>query len=201
MEADIRAMPKVELHLHIEGTLEPELMLELAARNGVEVPFGNVAEVRAAYAFEGLQSFLDLYYLGARVLVHEEDFFALAWGYFERAHADNVRHAELFFDPQTHTARGVAIGTVIGGLTPAQARARDELGITSALILCFLRHLSAAEAMETLEEALAFREHFVGVGLDSSELGHPPEKFAAVFERARTEGLRLVAHAGEEGPP
>jgi adenosine deaminase len=201
IEADIRAMPKVELHLHIEGTLEPELMLELAARNGVELPFGNVTELRAAYAFDGLQSFLDLYYLGARVLVREEDFFALAWAYFERAHADNVRHAEVFFDPQTHTARGVAIATVIRGLARAQARAREELGITSASILCFLRHLTAAEAMETLEEALPWRDHFVGVGLDSSEVGHPPEKFAAVFERARAEGLRLVAHAGEEGPP
>jgi adenosine deaminase len=201
MEELIRALPKVELHLHIEGTLEPELMLELAARNGVELPFADVDDVRAAYEFDGLQSFLDLYYRGASVLVTEDDFDALAWAYFQRAHADHVRHAEVFFDPQTHTSRGVAMETVVQGLARAQARARDELGITSLLILCFLRHLSAAAAMETLEQALALREHIVGVGLDSTELGHPPEKFVGVFERARDEGLRTVAHAGEEGPP
>ena len=200
MEAFIRAMPKVELHVHVEGTLEPELMFDLAARNGVALPFARVEDVRAAYAFADLQAFLDIYYQGTRVLVTEDDFCRLALAYFERAHADAVRHAELFFDPQAHTARGVALETVVLGLARAQAQARDDFGITSSLILCFLRHLSATAAMETLEQALPLREHFVGVGLDSSEREHPPEKFAAVFERARAEGLRVVAHAGEEGP-
>src|SRR5215211_1333665 len=180
----LRAMPKAELHLHIEGTLEPELIFELAQKNGVALAYPSVDALRAAYAFTDLQSFLDIYYAGASVLLHARDFEAMAMAYFRRAAADHVVHAEIFFDPQTHTARGVPIATVIEGLTAARERARRELGITSALILCFLRHLSEAEAMTTLDEALPHRNAFVGVGLDSSELGHPPEKFARVFERA-----------------
>jgi adenosine deaminase len=197
----LRAMPKAELHLHIEGTLEPELIFELAQKNGVALAYPNVAALRAAYDFSDLQSFLDIYYAGASVLLHESDFEAMAMSYLRRAAADNVVHAEIFFDPQTHTVRGVPIGTVIRGLAQASAKARRELGITSALILCFLRHLSEDEALATLAEALPYREHFVGVGLDSSERGHPPEKFARVFERAGALGLHRVAHAGEEGPP
>lgn len=200
MDALIAAMPKVELHVHIEGTLEPELMFELAERNGVDLPYASVADVRAAYDFRDLQSFLDLYYLGARALVTENDFELLARRYLERAHADRVRHAEIFFDPQTHTERGVSISTVIAGLGRAQAWAAEELGLTSSLILCFLRHLGADPAWACLEQALPHRHAFVGVGLDSSELGHPPEIFAHVFARAREEGLHVVAHAGEEGP-
>lgn len=194
-------LPKAELHIHIEGSLEPELIFALAQRNGVKLPYRNVEALRAAYAFTDLQSFLDIYYAGASVLLHEADFFDMAWAYFQRAYADRVIHAELFFDPQTHTARGVDIGAVIGGLRRASEWAQAELGISSQLILCFLRHLSEEEAFATLEAALPYREHFVGVGLDSSELGHPPEKFSRVFARCRELGLRTVAHAGEEGPP
>jgi adenosine deaminase len=197
----LRAMPKAELHLHIEGTLEPELIFELAKKNGVALAYPSVEALRAAYAFTDLQSFLDIYYAGASVLLHASDFEAMAMAYFRRAAADHVVHAEIFFDPQTHTARGVPIATVIEGLTTARERAGRELGITSALILCFLRHLSEAEAMATLDEALPHVDAFVGVGLDSSERGHPPEKFARVFERAGALGLHRVAHAGEEGPP
>ena len=197
----LRAMPKAELHLHIEGTLEPELIFELARKNGVALAYPSVDALRAAYAFTDLQSFLDIYYAGASVLLRESDFEAMAMAYFRRAAADNVVHAEIFFDPQTHTARGVPIGTVIRGLAAAGERARRELGVTSALILCFLRHLSEDEAIATLDEALPYREHFIGVGLDSSERGHPPEKFARVFARAGELGLHRVAHAGEEGPP
>jgi len=197
----LRAMPKAELHLHIEGTLEPELIFALAQKNGVALAYPSVDALRAAYAFSDLQSFLDIYYAGASVLLHESDFEAMAMAYFERAAADHVVHAEVFFDPQTHTARGVPIGTVIRGLAAARERARRELGMTSELILCFLRHLSEAEAIATLDEALPYREHFIGVGLDSSERGHPPEKFARVFARAGELGLHRVAHAGEEGPP
>ena len=197
----LRAMPKAELHLHIEGTLEPELIFELAQKNGVALAYPSVEALRAAYAFTDLQSFLDIYYAGASVLLHESDFEAMAMAYFRRAAADNVVHAEVFFDPQTHTARGVPIGTVIRGLAAACERARRELGVTSALILCFLRHLSEDEAIATLDEALPYREHFIGVGLDSSERGHPPEKFARVFAQAGALGLHRVAHAGEEGPP
>ena len=196
----LRAMPKAELHIHIEGSLEPELIFRLAARNGVALPYTSVEALRAAYAFTDLQSFLDIYYAGASVLLHEEDFFDMAWAYFERAAADNVVHAELFFDPQTHTERGVPIGTVITGLKRACDRADKELGISAGLILCFLRHLSEEAALATLEQALPHREHFIGVGLDSSEKGNPPEKFARVFARCRELGLHLVAHAGEEGP-
>jgi adenosine deaminase len=197
----LREMPKAELHLHIEGTLEPELIFALAQKNGVALAYPSVEALRAAYAFTDLQSFLDIYYAGASVLLHESDFEAMAMAYFERAAADHVVHAEVFFDPQTHTARGVPIGTVLRGLAAARARAKRELGVTSELILCFLRHLSEAEAMATLDEALPHREHFIGVGLDSSERGHPPEKFARVFARAGELGLHRVAHAGEEGPP
>jgi adenosine deaminase len=201
MDAFLRALPKVELHVHVEGTLEPELMFELAARNGVRLPYGSVEEVRRAYQFTDLQSFLDLYYAGARVLVTEQDFFDLAWAYLTRVAAQTVRHVELFFDPQTHTDRGVPFETVVTGLHRALAEGERRLGVSWRLILCFLRHLSAEAAMTTLEQALPFRDRIVGVGLDSSEVGHPPEKFARVFARARAEGFRAVAHAGEEGPP
>ncbi|MCA0240738.1 MAG: adenosine deaminase [Proteobacteria bacterium] len=200
LNALLRRMPKAELHLHIEGSLEPELIFKLAARNGVELPYASVEALRAAYAFTDLQSFLDIYYAGASVLLTEQDFFDLAWAYFERAAADNVVHAEIFFDPQTHTERGVPIEAVILGLDHACRRAHAEFGISSALILCFLRHLSEDAALQTLEQALPWRRHFIGVGLDSSERGHPPEKFARVFARCRELGLHLVAHAGEEGP-
>jgi len=197
----LRAMPKAELHIHIEGSLEPELIFKLAERNGVKLAYPSVDALRAAYAFTDLQSFLDIYYAGASVLLHEADFFEMAWAYFERAAADGVVHAELFFDPQTHTARGVPIGAVIQGLHHACQRAHAELGISASLILCFLRHLSEDDALATLEAALPYRHHFIGVGLDSSERGHPPEKFARVFAKCRELGLHLVAHAGEEGPP
>ncbi|MBK1615290.1 adenosine deaminase [Rubrivivax gelatinosus] len=200
LPALLRAAPKAELHVHIEGTLEPELIFRLAERNGVALPYASVEALRAAYAFSDLQSFLDIYYAGASVLLKEADFFEMAWAYFERAAADGVVHAELFFDPQTHTARGVAIETVIVGLHHACQRAHAELGISASLILCFLRHLNEDEAFATLEEALPYRHLFIGVGLDSSERGHPPEKFARVFARCRELGLHLVAHAGEEGP-
>ena len=195
------AMPKAELHIHIEGSLEPELIFALAARNGVTLPYASVEALRAAYAFTDLQSFLDIYYAGASVLLREEDFFDMAMAYFRRAAADNVVHAELFFDPQTHTDRGVPIKTVIDGLTRACDTAQRELGVSGLLILCFLRHLSEEAAFATLEQALPLRDQFVGVGLDSSERGHPPEKFARVFARCRELSLRRVAHAGEEGPP
>jgi adenosine deaminase len=197
----IRGLPKTELHIHIEGSLEPELIFALAQRNGVTLPYPDVEALRAAYAFTDLQSFLDIYYAGASVLLTEADFYDMAWAYFLRARADNVVHAELFFDPQTHTERGVAFETVLRGLRRAMTRAESDLGISSGLILCFLRHLSEAAAFETLDQARPYRTDFVGVGLDSSEVGNPPEKFARVFERARGLGLRAVAHAGEEGPP
>jgi len=194
-------LPKAELHIHIEGSLEPELIFALAQRNGVALPYASVDALRQAYAFTDLQSFLDIYYAGASVLLHEADFFDMAWAYLQRAHADHVIHAEIFFDPQTHTARGVDIGVVIAGLRRACDKAQAEFGMTSALILCFLRHLSEADAFATLEAALPYRGHFIGVGLDSSEVGHPPSKFSRVFARCRELGLRIVAHAGEEGPP
>jgi len=197
----LRAMPKAELHIHIEGSLEPEMIFALAQRNGVTLPYDSVEALRAAYAFTDLQSFLDIYYAGASVLLKEQDFFDMAWAYFERAAADNVVHAELFFDPQTHTDRGVPIEAVILGLAHACRRAHAEFGISARLILCFLRHLSEEAAFDTLEAALPWREHFIGVGLDSSERGHPPEKFARVFARCRELGFHIVAHAGEEGPP
>jgi len=201
LPALLKRMPKAELHMHIEGSLEPELIFKLAQRNRVTLPYADVDSLRRAYAFTDLQSFLDIYYAGASVLLKEQDFFDMAFAYFEKAAADNVVHAELFFDPQTHTDRGVPIETVIVGLSHAMRRAHAELGISASLILCFLRHLSEEAALATLEQALPHRHHFIGVGLDSSERGHPPEKFARVFARCRELGLHVVAHAGEEGPP
>ena len=197
----LRKMPKAELHIHIEGSLEPELIFALAQRNGVAIPYRSVDELRSAYAFTNLQSFLDIYYAGASVLLKEQDFYDMAWAYLQKAAADNVVHTEIFFDPQTHTARGVSMETVINGLHRACEQAGPALGVSASLILCFLRHLSEAEAFETLEQALPFREKFIGVGLDSSEVGHPPQKFARVFARCGELGLHRVAHAGEEGPP
>jgi adenosine deaminase len=197
----LRAMPKAELHMHIEGSLEPELIFALARRNGVALPYADVEALRRAYAFTDLQSFLDIYYAGASVLLTEQDFHDMAWAYLERAAADHVVHTEMFFDPQTHTARGVPMRTVIDGLHRACVEARETLGVSASLILCFLRHLSEEDAFATLEAALPLRDRFIGVGLDSSEVGHPPEKFARVFARCRELGLHLVAHAGEEGPP
>ncbi len=187
--------------MHIEGSLEPELIFQIARRNGVALPYASVEDLRKAYAFTNLQSFLDIYYAGASVLLKEQDFYDMAWAYLERAHADNVIHTEIFFDPQTHTARGVPMQTVIDGLHRACQDALPKLGVSASLILCFLRHLSEEEAFQTLEEALPFMGRFIGVGLDSSEVGHPPENFARIFARCRELGLRLVAHAGEEGPP
>jgi adenosine deaminase len=197
----VNGLPKAELHLHIEGTLEPELMFALAERNGVTLPYADVQAVRAAYVFDDLQSFLDLYYAGCSVLVTEQDFADLTTAYLERAAAQGVRHAEIFFDPQTHTDRGIAFATVLNGIDRALDDGQRDLGITSRLILCFLRHLSDDAAMATLETALEHRSAITAVGLDSSEAGNPPAKFRAVFDRARAEGLLTVAHAGEEGPP
>ena len=206
LPALLRAMPKAELHIHIEGSLEPELIFALAQRhreNGlpVELAYPSIDALRSAYAFKDLQSFLDIYYAGASVLLSEEDFYDMGMDYFRRAAADNVVHAELFFDPQTHTERGVTFAAVINGLTRARETAARELGISAALIMCFLRHLSEEAAFETLEQAMPFLNRIVGVGLDSSERGNPPEKFARVYARCREFDLRLVAHAGEEGPP
>ncbi|USH01334.1 adenosine deaminase [Grimontia kaedaensis] len=201
MEKFIRCLPKVELHLHIEGSLEPELMFELAERNGISTPYSSVEEARSAYHFHNLQSFLDIYYQGANVLITERDFFDLTWAYLLRCKADNVMHTEIFFDPQTHTERGIAFDTAINGIYHALRQGEKELGITSRLIMCFLRHLSEEAAFETLEMAKPHLNRLVGVGLDSSELGHPPEKFERVFAEARALGLKTVAHAGEEGPP
>ena len=197
----IKRLPKCELHIHIEGSLEPEMMFALARRNGVRLAYDSVEALRQAYRFGNLQDFLDIYYQGMSVLVTEQDFYDLATAYLQRAHADNVRHVEMFFDPQGHTARGVAFATVIGGLHRAIADAGRELGIQASLIMCFLRHLDEADAERTLDLALAFRDKIVGVGLDSSETGNPPSKFKHVFARARDAGLFLTAHAGEEGPP
>jgi adenosine deaminase len=195
------ALPKAELHLHIEGTLEPELMFDLAKRNKMLLPYDSVEDVRGAYVFSDLQSFLDIYYAGCRMLLTEEDFYDLTWAYLTRAAAQGVRHAEIFFDPQTHTDRGVPFETVVTGIHRALLDGEARLGITSGLILCFLRHLSAEAAMQTLSEALPYREWILAVGLDSSEVGHPPSKFRAVYDRAREAGFLAVAHAGEEGPP
>jgi len=200
-DAFITGLPKAELHLHIEGSLEPELMFALAQRNGIAIPFASVEEVRAAYSFTRLQDFLDIYYRGADVLRTEADFHDLALAYFDRAAADGVVHAEIMFDPQTHTARGVSFDTVMRGLLSGVAEAEAKHGMSVRLICCFLRHLDEADAFETLAQAQPWLEHIAAVGLDSSELGHPPEKFARVFAEARSQGLRLVAHAGEEGPP
>ncbi len=197
----IQRIPKAELHLHIEGTLEPELMMELAERNAIELPYSGVDEIREAYNFSNLQSFLDVYYAGAQALVEAQDFYDLTWAYLKRAQKDNVRHVEIFFDPQTHTDRGISFTTVLDGIHGALQAGTSRLGITFRLIMCFLRHLSADEAMTTLEDALPFKDRIDAVGLDSSEVGHPPSKFVDVFDRARREGFLTVAHAGEEGPP
>ena len=199
-DALIDNLPKAELHLHIEGTLEPELMLELAKRNKVELPYSTVEEVRAAYQFENLQDFLDVYYLGMSVLINEQDFHDLTWAYLTRVNADGLRHVELFFDPQAHTERGVSFETVLGGITSALEQAEKELGISSKLIMCFLRHLPEEQAFEALECACKHKEHIFAVGLDSSEKGFPPSLFERVFAKAREEGFAAVAHAGEEGP-
>ena len=205
MVADLRRfardVPKAELHLHVEGTLEPELMFELARRNGVSLPYDSVEAVRRAYVFSNLQSFLDIYYAGCCVLLKEQDFYDLTWAYLTRAAAQGVRHAEIFFDPQTHTDRGVPFETVVTGIHRALEDGRARLNITSGLILCFLRHLSEEAARRTLDEALPYRDWILAVGLDSSEVGHPPGKFKNVYARAREAGLLAVAHAGEEGPP
>src|SRR5499427_6905101 len=197
----ITRLPKCELHIHVEGSLEPELMFALARRNDISLPYASVDAVRQAYRFGNLQDFLDLYYRGMSVLMTEQDFYDLAFAYLARAHADNVRHVEMFFDPQGHTARGIAFATVIEGLTRAIADARRELGVEARLIMCFLRHLDEADAERTLDAALPFKDRIVGVGLDSSERGNPPSKFKHVFARARAAGFFLTAHAGEEGPP
>lgn len=196
----IQAMPKAELHVHIEGTFEPELMFAIAQRNEIAIPYQSVEEVRQAYNFHNLQSFLDIYYASANVLIYEQDFYDLAWAYFEKCAEDNVVHTEMFFDPQTHTDRGIAFETVLNGLQRACDDAAEKLGITSHLIICFLRHLSEAAAFETLEQALPYKDQIIGVGLDSSEIGHPPSKFERVFAKAREAGFLIVAHAGEEGP-
>ncbi len=201
LPALVAAAPKAELHLHIEGTLEPELAFAIGRRNGVALPYPDPAAMRRGYAFSDLQSFLDIYYAAAAVLLHEQDFFEMAWAYLLRAKADNVVRAEIFFDPQTHTARGVPFETVVRGLARAIEKARLELGLSAGLIMCFLRHLTEREAFETLEQAEPYREHFIGVGLDSGERGNPPERFRDVFARCRRLGLHAVAHAGEEGPP
>lgn len=201
MEAYIHRIPKVELHLHIEGSLEPELMFELATKNHVRLTFSSVAAVRQAYDFRDLQSFLDIYYQGANVLQYEADFYRMTWECLKRLKEQNVRHVELFFDPQTHTERGVTFGTVINGIHSATMDARHQLDISSKLIMCFLRHLSVESALETFERALPHKDWIVAVGLDSSEIGFPPGKFTSVFQLAREKGFKAVAHAGEEGPP
>ncbi len=199
MKALIQSLPKAELHLHIEGTLEPELMFSLALKNNISLPYANVEAVKKAYHFNSLQSFLDLYYNGANVLIEEEDFFALTWAYLLRCKAENIVHTEVFFDPQAHTKSGIAFETVVNGITKALQKGEKELGISSFLILCFLRHLSEEEAFKTLEASLAYKDKIIGVGLDSSEKGNPPSKFERVFAKAKEEGYVCVAHAGEEG--
>ena len=200
MAAFIHGIPKAELHIHIEGALEPELMLEIAAKNNCRIPFESVADIHRAYNFRDLQSFLDIYYQGAQILLDEDDFYRLTWSYLQKAAEQNVRHTEIFFDPQTHTARGIKFETVVRGIHRALRDAERQMGLSSKLIMCFLRHLSVADAKKTLEEALAFKDWIIAVGLDSSESGFPPEKFKSVFDQARREGFKTVAHAGEEGP-
>jgi len=200
-EKFIKSLPKAELHIHIEGSMEPELMFKLAKRNKIKLPYLSIEDTKIAYNFNNLQSFLDIYYAGAGVLIHKQDFYDLTWAYLERVHKDNVQHVEIFFDPQSHTDRGIPIKNVITGINEALEEANKKYGITSYLILCFLRHLSEESAFKTLLEALPFRECIKGVGLDSSELGFPPKNFERVFAKAAKEGFRKVAHAGEEGPP
>lgn len=194
----INKIPKAELHLHIEGTLEPELLFKLSLKNKIDLPYKSIEEVKKAYNFSNLQSFLDIYYAGAQVLIEKEDFFELTWAYMEKCHQDNIIHTEIFFDPQTHTSRGVSFETAILGIKEALDKAYDEFGITSNIIMCFLRHLSQEEAFKTLDDAVEFKELIIGIGLDSSELGNPPSKFQAVFSKAKEQGYKIVAHAGEE---
>jgi len=197
----IKKIPKAELHLHIEGSLEPELMFEIAKRNKIKIPFGNVNEIRNAYNFHNLQSFLDIYYQGSKVLIGEQDFFDLTWAYLLKSKEDNIVHTEIFFDPQTHTGRGIEFDLVINGIHRAILKAEKELGISSKIIMCFLRHLDEQSAFKTLDQALKHKDKIIGVGLDSSEIGNPPCKFESVFNKAMEEGFLTVAHAGEEGPP
>ncbi len=194
----IKRLPKAELHLHIEGSLEPELMFKLSKKNNIAIPYASIEDVRKAYDFTNLQSFLDIYYAGAKVLITQDDFYELTWAYILKCVENNIIHTEIFFDPQTHTARGIAFKTVITGIKQALNDAEKQYGITSCIIMCFLRHLSEEEAFDTFEQALAFKDDIIGVGLDSSELDNPPSKFAAVFKKAKVEGFKLVAHAGEE---
>ena len=201
MKSFIENLPKAELHLHIEGTFEPELMFEIAQRNGIDLPFSDVEALRKAYDFSRLQDFLDIYYQGMNVLHKEQDFYDLTWAYLTKIHSQNVLHTEIFFDPQGHTERGVAFEIALNGIHKALEDGKSQLGISFGIIMCFLRHLDSDDAMKTLEQALPHKDKIIGVGLDSSELGHPPEKFTAVFERAKAEGFHIVAHAGEEGPP
>lgn len=199
LKSVIQTLPKAELHLHIEGSLEPELMFKLAQKNRIALPYKTIEEVRNAYRFTSLQSFLDIYYAGANVLITQSDFFDMTWAYLLRCKAQNILHTEIFFDPQTHTKRGIAFETVVSGISQALQRAETELGISSFLIMCFLRHLSEQEAFDTLQDSLPFKALILGVGLDSSEVGHPPSKFSRVFEEAKNIGYKVVAHAGEEG--
>ncbi len=201
MKSFIEGLPKAELHLHIEGTFEPELMFEIAARNGITLPYASIDALHEAYDFSELQDFLDIYYQGMNVLLTEQDYFDLTWAYIEKVQTDNVRHVEIFFDPQGHTARGVEFATVINGIHRALTQAETEFDISSGIIMCFLRHLDEEDALKTLKQAADFKHMIAGVGLDSSELGHPPEKFERVFRLAREQGYHSVAHAGEEGPP
>ena len=194
----IKKIPKAELHLHIEGSLEPELMFELAKRNNIKIPYDSIEEIKAAYDFTNLQSFLDIYYTGANVLIHKKDFYDLTWAYVLKCVQNNIIHTEIFFDPQTHTLRGVSFDTIILGISEALEDAKEKFGISSNIIMCFLRHLSQEEALKTFEESLPFKDKIIGIGLDSSELGHPPSKFKEVFKKAKEAGFKLVAHAGEE---
>jgi adenine deaminase len=198
MKEFIQKLPKAELHLHIEGTLEPELMFELAKRNNIEIAYQNIQDIKNAYNFTSLQSFLDIYYAGANVLITKQDFYDLTWNYILKCVENNIIHTEIFFDPQTHTQRGIEFKTVISGIVDALTNAKEKFGITSAIIMCFLRHLSQEEASKTLEEAFPFKKYIIGVGLDSSEIGNPPLKFEDVFKKAKEQGYKLVAHAGEE---
>ena len=197
----IKKVPKAELHLHIEGTLEPEHMFELAKRNNVSIPYNNVEEVKSAYNFKNLDSFLNIYYQGSKVLIHEKDFFDLTWAYILKCKEDNIVHTEIFFDPQSHLDRGISFDIVINGISKALDKANLEFGLTSKIIMCFLRHLDEESGFKVLDQALKYKNKIVGVGLDSSELGNPPKKFEKLFQKARDEGFLTVAHAGEEGPP
>ncbi|NHZ85943.1 MAG: adenosine deaminase, partial [Planctomycetia bacterium] len=201
LEKFISGIPKAELHVHIEGTFEPKLMFKIAQRNNIKIKYNSIDELRKAYDFNNLQEFLDIYYSGASVLIHEQDFYDMTWAYLKKLHSQNVLHAEIFFDPQTHTDRGIQFSTVITGIYNALIDAEKNFGMSTKLIMCFLRHLDEEQAFHTLEQSLEYRDWIVGVGLDSSEVGHPPSKFQRVFERAQAEGFLTVAHAGEEGPP